>query len=75
MSVEHPTARQLLKLAELHRGHVGKRFMHGKVDPGFEFVIFCQECKREWPCRTMRALGAKPSTSAASVVGNQTKEN
>ena len=60
MSRLHPTEKQIEKLNKLHSKNYG--FMTNLLTGARvsnKGVLFCNECKTDWPCRTMKALGEK----------------
>lgn len=59
MSVEKPTEKQLAALKKIHTPTLGWHTVGQIPDKERGVITFCPECKQEWPCRTMKALGVK----------------
>lgn len=60
MSLDKPTEKQLEAFKHLHRKNMGfmtNLFTNQRVSD--DAVLFCDHCKVEWPCKSMKVFGVK----------------
>lgn len=60
MSVDEPTVKQITAFKKLHSKNLGymQNLLTGERTSN-ELITFCEHCKDEWPCKSMKAFGVK----------------